>query len=205
MYQDYYQYLQWLQNCVQIQDRRILELERLVRQLSEELKQIKERPAIHVDTIEYKFDQLKVETVEGTLNIGLNPADLQGIEDLAVNDQTPTPPVNPKGQMVRSMAIEEGILNYLETDLPHIITDIQNQLNIEPNEEYFNFIKEDIKKQLPSRIDFHLKAAAEQIRPAANTAALNEQIMNNIKQEIENGVSVFFKNFPNNMKGMKQQ
>ena len=34
--------------------------------------------------MEYKFDQLKVETLEGTLNIGLNPSDLQGIEDFSV-------------------------------------------------------------------------------------------------------------------------
>ena len=34
--------------------------------------------------LEYKFDQLKVETLEGTLNIGLNPSDLQGIEDFSI-------------------------------------------------------------------------------------------------------------------------
>ena len=34
--------------------------------------------------MEYKFDQLKVETLEGTLNIGLNPSDLQAIEDFSV-------------------------------------------------------------------------------------------------------------------------
>ncbi len=38
-----------------------------------------------MEKIEYKFDQLKVESLDGTLNIGLNPSNLkETIEDLAV-------------------------------------------------------------------------------------------------------------------------
>jgi spore germination protein PC len=204
MYQDYSQYIQWLQQCVQSQDRRIAQLEQLIKQMAADIKQLKDKPPIHVGTIEYKFDQLKVETVEGTLNIGLNPADLQGIEDLAIKQTGMNYPVDPKGQMQRSMEIEEAIYNYLETDLPNIITDTQTKLNIQPNEAYLSFIKEDIKKQLPSRIDFHLKAAAAQNRTEENDNVILENIMNAIKQEIHNGVLTFFQHLPENMKGMNQ-
>jgi spore germination protein PC len=205
MYQDYSQYIQWLQQCVQAQERRIAQLEQLVKQMAADLKQLKDKPPIHVGTIEYKFDQLKVETVEGTLNIGLNPSDLQGIEDLAINQAGMNIPVDPKAQMQRSMEIEDSIYNYLETDLPNIITETQMKLNIQPNDAYLSFIKEDIKKQLPSRIDFHLKAAAAQNRTEENDNVIHENILNAIKQEIQNGVLTFFQHLPENMKGMNQQ
>lgn len=205
MYQDNYQYIQWLQNCIQTQEQRIGRLEQLVQQLSNEIKQLKEKPPIQVGTIEYKFDQLKVETVEGTLNIGLNPADLQGIEDFAINNSSINNPVSPKTDMQRAMEIEEAMLQYMEIELPAIITDTQKQLNIEQNEAYLSFIKEDIKKQLPNRIDFHLKAEAPNEPLQENRSAANEQIIHLLKQEIHNGVLVFFEHLPENVKGMKQE
>lgn len=205
MYQDSFQYLQWLQSYVQAQDQRIIALERMIRQMSAELQQMKEKPVIHVDRIDYKFDQLKVETLEGTLNIGLNPSDLQGIEDFAVNNQDIVTPFSPKDQMIRSMEIEETLLNYLETDLPDIIADTQRKLNIEPNEAYLSFIKEDIKKQLPGRIDFHLKGVAANDRSEESIKAGNEKIIQLMKQEIQSGVSVFFNHLPENVKGRKQE
>ena len=66
MHQDYYQYIQWLQSVSNQQGNRLVQLEQLVQQMAVELKQLKEKPPIHIGTIEYKFDQLKVETVEGT-------------------------------------------------------------------------------------------------------------------------------------------
>jgi spore germination protein PC len=204
MYQDYSQYIQWLQQCVQAQERRIAQLEQLVKQMADDIKQLKDKPPIQVGTIEYKFDQLKVETVEGTLNIGLNPSDLQGIEDLAMNQPGMNYPVDPKGQMQRSMEIEETIFNYLETDLPNIITETQTKLNIQTYDAYLSFIKEDIKKQLPSRIDFHLKAAAQN-RTDESENVIFENIINALKQEIQNGVLSFFQHLPENMKGMNQQ
>lgn len=208
MFQNYNQYLQWLHSCLQAQENRINELEKSLRQMAEELKLLKEKPSIQVDTIEYKFDQLKVETLEGTLNIGLNPGELQGIEDFAVNNQTGNSqpsPISPKEQMQRAMEIEEAILMYLETELPAIVEDTQRNLNIQANESsYLTFIKEDIKKQLPTRIDFHLKASATNLRSSANLSDQNQLIIEALKQEIQNGVAVFFKNLPETVKGMNQ-
>lgn len=202
MYQDYYQYFQWMQHCIHKQEQRIAQLEKQVQEMAQELKQMKEKPVIHVDTIEYKFDQLKVETVEGTLNIGLNPSDLQGIEDLAVNKAPEDiPPVHPKAQMMRSMEIEEAMFHYLETDLPDIILMTQNQLNMVPNEAYLSFVKEDIKKQLPGRIDAHLKSFAGNDRNEKDAKSTNQKIINQLKNEIQNGVMAFFQHLLKNMKG----
>lgn len=204
MYQDYSQYLQWLQMCIQAQENRITILEQTIQKMREEMKKLNDKQSIHVDKIEYKFDQLKVETLEGTLNIGLNPSDLSSIEDFAVQNQSLNTPLSPKGQMQRSMKVEEAIYRYLETDLPLLIEDTQRKLNIQSNESYLSFIKQDIIKQLPNRIEFHLKASLAHDRLPENENS-DETIIESLKQEIQNGVFVFLNNLPENVKGMKTE
>ncbi|WP_066367840.1 spore germination protein GerPC [Neobacillus fumarioli] len=201
MYQDIYQYLQWMQNLIQAQENKIASLEQAIFKMREEMKRISEQKTIHVDKIEYNFDQLKVETLEGTLSIGLNPNDLSGIEDFSVQNQSFTGPVSPKMQMQRSMKIEEAIYQYLETDLPRIIEETQERLAMQPNGSYLNFIKEDIMKQLPNRIDEHLKTIAKD--HTIDSSAADDQIIELLKQEIQNGVMAFLSNLPENVKGMK--
>lgn len=203
MYQDYSQYLQWLQRCIQAQEQRILTLENALQKMKEDIKLINDKKAIHIDKIEYKFDQLKVETLEGTLNIGLNPSELAGIEDFAVQNQSLATPLSPKNQMQRSMKIEEAIYRYLETDLPLVVEAVQRELNVQPNDEYLSFVKQDIIKQLPSRIEHHLAANSASSRSSEN-APLDELIIEGLKKEIQNGVMVFFRNLPENLKGMNK-
>ncbi|EKN70285.1 spore germination protein GerPC [Neobacillus bataviensis LMG 21833] len=205
MYQDFYQYLQWLQMCIQAQEKRIAALEQTIQKLSADIAQIGEKPTIHVDRIDYKFDQLKVETLEGTLNIGLNPNDLSGIEDFAVQNQSLKTPFSPKEQMRLSMKIEEAIHGYLETDLPLIVNDAQRNMAIPANESYLSFIKEDIIKQLPTRIDYHLKTNAAKVKPDTNAPPIEEIVIETLKQEIQSGVMVFLNNLPENVKGMKTE
>ncbi|MEH7304749.1 spore germination protein GerPC [Neobacillus drentensis] len=204
MNQDYSQYLQWMQMCIQAQEQRILTLEKTLQKMREDIKQLSERQSIHVDKIEYKFDQLKVETLEGTLNIGLNPSELAGIEDFAVQNQSLTTPISPKNQMQRSMKIEEAIYRYLETDLPPIVEAAQRELNVQPNDEYLSFIKQDIIKQLPSRIEQHLTSNSATSRSSEATRS-DDLIIEALKKEIQNGVNIFFSNLPENLKGMRTE
>lgn len=206
MYQDFYQYLQWLQMCIQAQENRISTLEQTIKKMQEEMKKLSEIKSIHVDKIEYKFDQLKVETLDGTLNIGLNPSDLSSIEEFAVENKGINTPLDPKAMMQRSMKIEEAIYRYLETDLPQIIENTQRQLSILPNESYLSFIKQDIINQMPTRIDYHLKAnRADRGNSDAKKEIDDTSIIEALKQEIQNGVFVFFNNLPEHVKGMKPE
>jgi spore germination protein PC len=203
MYQDYSQLLQWVQITLQSQENRIAALEQTIQKLQEQLKQLKDKPSIQIEKIEYKFDQLKVETLDGTLNIGLNPSDLANIEDFAVENQSLNTPIHPKAQMQRSMKIEESIYQYLETELPVLFMETQNQLNIRLDDSYLDFIKQDILKQLPARIDFHLQSnAALEGEGKQNT---EESIIELIKQEIRKGILIFINHLPENVKGMNSQ
>jgi spore germination protein PC len=200
MYQDYSQFLQWLQMTIQAQENRIAVLEQTIQKMREDMKQLKDKPTIQVEKIEYKFDQLKVETLDGTLNIGLNPSDLANIEDFAVQNQTVSTPISPKVQMQRSMIIEEAIYRYMETDLPALLEETKNELNVQLDESYSSFIKQDIMKQLPTRIDFHLKASSTKDRDSDGNP--EEKIIELLKQEIKRGIVIFINNLPDNVKGL---
>lgn len=203
MFQDYSQLLQWVQLTLHAHENRMAALEQTVQKLQEEIRILKEKPSIQVDKIEYKFDQLKVETLEGTLNIGLNPSDLANIEDFAVQNQSLNTPIHPKAQMQRSMKIEESIYHYLETDLPALFKDIQNQLNVRLDDSYLDFIKQDILKQLPARIEFHIQNTASVEREGEQ--GTEETIIELLKQEIRKGILIFINHLPENVKGMSTQ
>jgi spore germination protein PC len=209
MSQDLYSYLQGMQGYIQTLANRVQRLEQKVTELEDETKQLKSRPPVHIDNIEYKFDQLKVETLEGTLNIGLNPTDLQEeIDEFSVDNKGIYAPnikgtnaSSPKDFMYHSMGIENEMYRYLEQDLPSVINDVQTEKNINLDESYITFIKEDITKQLPKRIDFYLRQENTNI-PEED---LQEHVTTMLKKEIQNGVSVFASNLPENMRGEKKE
>lgn len=192
-----YSYLQEMHRYIQSQEKRIQVLEKKLKDVSQDLQDIKARPPVHVGTIEYKFDQLKVETLEGTLNIGLNPSDLESIEELQVNEKQQGIPFSPKMMMKRSMELEDVIHQYLETDLEPLVERYEEELDIRVGAPYINFIKDDIRKQLPSRIEYYLKQIPVKERSVEELQAIHEQLEDKLKKDIENAVLTFIKNLPN--------
>lgn len=72
------EYLRW-------QTERIRYLEGRIELIAHELELLKRQRGVTIEKIEYNFDQLKVETLEGTLNVGLSPA---GLGDQSLDDAT---------------------------------------------------------------------------------------------------------------------
>ena len=165
-----------------------------------EIAALKERPPVQIGNIEYKFDQLKVETLEGTLNIGLNPTDLDGIDDFSVDQKSVNVPIPPKQLFKRTIEIETALNQYLESDLENIYRSAQTKLGINVDDSYFEFIKNDIKKQLSGRAAQHLQEQSSSERGTELTPQLNEKVIDLLKQEIQNGVFLFLKNLPDNVK-----
>ncbi|MEK5379614.1 spore germination protein GerPC [Niallia sp. FSL W8-0635] len=204
---DFYQYSEKMRHYLQLLEKRIKELEKQVATLTNDITTIKEKPSVHIDRIDYSFDQLKVETLEGTLNIGLNPEDLSNIEELAINPNSPInqphapfyPPIDPKQMMNRSMDIEEEMNQFIQLELPDIIRKKQQELNMHEEESYVSFIQEDITKQMPTRIQYYLQQGANRKQNGRNLS--NEAIIQALKEEMENGVHLFLSHIPDNMRG----
>lgn len=199
MNQNIYQALQSMQAYLYNQDKKIFKLQQQIKTLEKTVTELQNRPPVRVDRMEYKFDQLKVETLEGTLNIGLNPNDLQGIEDFSV--PTKNGPIAPKERMALFTDIETSLEQYLDTNLQSIMEDAGQQLNFQVDDSYREFILQDIKKQLPNRIEYYLN---QPLRSSNETPEQQkEQIFEQMKKEIHYGVLTFLQHLPENMKGTK--
>ncbi len=98
--------------------------------------------------------------------------------------------------------IENSINEYLKDNLPAIVAEAGEQLQFQNADTYHEFILQDIKKQLPNRIEYYLNQPirSEKESPEQYTNHILEQL----RKEIQHGVSVFLQHLPENMKGMKQ-
>lgn len=197
---EFYEYVKKLHLYVQHQSKKISKLEKMAMDLQQEVAALKDRPPVQIGNIEYKFDQLKVETLEGTLNIGLNPSELDGIDDFSVDQKAVNVPTPGKQLFKRTIEIETALYKYLETDLEGIYRDAQAKLGINVDDSYFTFIKEDIRKQLSGRVAAHLKERSSGENGTVISPEMNNQVIDLLKQEIQNGVFLFLKNLPDNVK-----
>lgn len=205
MNNEFYEYLRQLHQLVESQEHRIRALERSVLQMQKEISQLKERPPVHVDRIEYKFDQLKVESLDGTLNIGLNPSDLQGIDEFSVPNQSIKTPSSPKQMFQRTMELEDIVYEYMGNHLPAIFEKTQAKLQTNLDDSYYHFIEEDIKKQIPKRVEHYIREFSSVVIETEDRSRLEKTITDQFHKEMEHGVEVFIKNLPENVKGMKQE
>jgi spore germination protein PC len=186
-----YQYMRELHTFIEMQAKKVMVLEKKLNDLQQEFAKLKERPPVQVGTIEYRFDQLKVESLEGTLNIGLNPSDLEEISDFAVENQGIHTPMSPKKpfKMKRNGNIENEVRQFLESSLPSIYEEAQEKFNFSVDESYYSLIKEDITRQLPHRISAHLDTISTEDRDMDSLR--QQEIVEKIKNEIRQGVFVF--------------
>jgi spore germination protein PC len=184
MWQDYFKqleaYLKWQQQKMQ-------SLEKAVHHLQQQYDELKKKPRTTIEKIEYHFDQLKVETLEGTLNIGLNPATFNEdtIEDFGVPKSTtiipqPTP-------IFRN--IQAAVHAYLQEEGENIIARMEQTYNRSLDPTYRQFILQDIERQIDDRIHFYLQQYNEQGRS-------EEQFIAYLKRDIEYSIETFLKHLP---------
>lgn len=97
---DYQSNASQVHGIIQKQTQQIMMLEKRLNELQQEMQMIKDKPTTNIERIDYQFDQLKIERLEGTLNIGLNPSDPNSVQNFEVG-QTTTPGI---GMMRQEMA-----------------------------------------------------------------------------------------------------
>ncbi|WP_409294778.1 spore germination protein GerPC [Peribacillus sp. SCS-26] len=176
-------YFMQLQGYLEYQDKRIRELECALQSLSEEVMKMKEKPAVNVERIEYRFDQLKVETLDGTLNIGLNPNELQNMDEFKVNSQDINPPyLFPERDAVIDN-IRSNLEVYMNTELAENLSRAGADKGL-MDPSYIDLLKDDIRGQLPQRISQYLDAAPPQERSPDQLPQLAAKITERLKGDI---------------------
>jgi spore germination protein PC len=97
--------------------------------------------------------------------------------------------------------IESSIEQYLDTNLQSIMEDAGQRLNFQVDDSYREFIFQDIKKQLPNRIEYYLNQPHRSENESPEQQ--KERIFEQMKKEIHYGVLTFLQHLPKNMKGTK--
>ncbi|GEN35465.1 spore germination protein GerPC [Aneurinibacillus danicus] len=180
---------QFRDEVVSKQQMSINQLSTIVQQLQSEISSLKKQHPVIVEKMEYKFDQLKVETLEGTLNIGITPNGFGEIEEFSTNDQTVEDmPIYP--QHSRFQQIKNHIDNYLHSELPKEIRVMERRQKYKVNEEFRQFIIEDIKKQVDQRIHHYLNQMNTDATDN-DSGTIEQTVIKKVKKDIRSGIESY--------------
>lgn len=192
------QQIKQLQDIVEKQSKQILTLEEILKSMQQEIIQIKSKPSMNIERIEYKFDQLKVETLEGTLNIGLTPGSSGEIEDFVVTQNNLEVPVQHRNQQL-SKEIEKELLNHLNKNGANKIKEIAKQQGRSLEEHYYDFMIQDVSKQLPQRINHTLNnLTTEAIQKGYSDEKIQELTLAQLRGDMDKAFAAFIQNLPKN-------
>jgi spore germination protein PC len=188
---DYSQsYLQQLFEQLRRQAGKIAEMDRELQRLNGELNAMKEKRTIHVERIEYKFDQLKIETLEGTLNIGISPGVGKQIEDLSIAGQTVVSADSENGDSENGggddgafMRIKEQIDRYLATGCLQDLQRLEAEHRIVLGTEYKDEMIKDIRRQIDQRIAHYLGSGGRG-GGSADVQAIVQAVVEKVKGDI---------------------
>jgi spore germination protein PC len=192
---DIMNYLQQLHQYIQRQDQIIQQLNETVRDLKSDVGEIKKQPHTNIEKIEYKFDQLKVEHLDGTLNIGLNPTDPGQIDNFDVQQGGMN--VNGVQQQLREQLFQqcsEEVNQFLNEDCIRLIEDAEHQYDLRLDDPHRRHIIEDIRKQIDSRIQYYLNS-----QPLSEQDSLldkKQDTIRQVKKDVENSINHFLNHLP---------
>lgn len=202
-YHELMTYISKLNNWAQSQYNQITEMNRVIRQLEEnvanlekEVQTLKERASTSIGRIEYKFDQLKVETLEGTLNIGLTPSGQGTIDEFAVDNNEMNVPTVQQEFSGLTNSIRSQINNYLKNECHETFNQLEARYNCQLNNQYREFITNDIQRQIDERIKFHINQNASNLQDPRKIGNTEQDILRKIKKEIVSSIESFIQNLP---------
>ncbi len=197
MEQELLRLIHGLMHQVKWQEGKLQEMHLLMKRLEQDIGQLKEQRINKIDKVEYNFDQLKVEKLEGTLNIGLTPADQGEIGQMAVEGKAPyTGSVqtgsDPSDQLDLAPLFMD-LDHYLHRELPELIVQMENryQINLEP--EYRKMMQDDIKRQMDARVQTYVGQYKKNNYPV-NKEEMKTWVMGKIRNDVEEGVRIHCEN-----------
>lgn len=195
---EFFYYLSQFDSYLRSQQQQIRRMRAELNELQNQVKEFREKPTTNIERIEYKFDQLKIETLEGTLNIGLTPngmPDSEPFEQFSVG-QTSNSTHLPILQQYPDLypRLQKELQHFLSHDCQHLIDESAKKYNINLDGPHKNFIIQDIERQLEERIHNYLKQSAH-LRNA-NEETIEEHILGEVKKDISNAIDIFIKHLP---------
>ena len=197
-----------VQQTIQGLEHTVAELQKQIKQLHDRLEAAEAKPSYNIESIEYHFDQLKVEQLDGTLNIGMSaPAAMGGL----VGDKKPIEQLSipQKGQYTKNVAekaaykpqiydnIISNMKNYLGNEGFSRLQMLENEYRIMLDPHHRRIIIEDIEKQLPGRIRFYVEMLTSQPQQRLSDEQLQQEVLNKTKHDSEIAMQTYLKQLQN--------
>ncbi|WP_158602184.1 spore germination protein GerPC [Cohnella endophytica] len=135
-----------------------LKLQQMTDQLTRMQKQLDElssKPPLHV---EYHFDQLKVNRLEGTLNVGMSPQGMPGIESFEAPDPSCfkiNAPDQAKEPPIRELQAE--MTAEMDTKSPAMLFEMERQFDVSLDADERQKVLADVKRQLNERVHYYAR------------------------------------------------
>jgi spore germination protein PC len=173
-----------------MQQERLDRLDQAIRQLGEQISALLEKPGTSIERIEYHFEQLKVDRLEGTLNIGITPETGGTIEDFAAGALTAQDLKVEKQQPAGSFTrIRERVLRFLTEDGIREIREREERFGKEVGEGFDQVMVEDLRKQVDDRIYEYLRrhSLSPQAEGEEGTEReIADKVIRDIRQALDN-------------------
>ncbi|MBB6635565.1 spore germination protein GerPC [Cohnella thailandensis] len=186
----------WFQKCQYLEQQLQQALLR-IEAMQKEINDLKSRPPIHV---EYNFDQLKVSRLDGTLNIGLTPQAMQGVDSFEVPApgmwSAPSQPEDEAAPRIRELQQEAAA--YMEREAPAVIARMSEEMNANVDVQHSRMIIDDVKSQLNERVHYYARKAPY---PATGTEEERNNwrtgIMEKTMKDVGTAIRRYLGNFAN--------
>ncbi|MGM1044619.1 spore germination protein PC [Paenibacillus uliginis N3/975] len=178
-------YIQQLFHELKAQSEKLGQMEQLLQQLRKDVDGLMSKSQTHIERVDYHFDLLKIEKLEGTLNIGMNSNDGKNLEDITVNGQSMEQiQKNPdQSEMIRS--IEQPVLSYLQDEIPELIRVMARERKIQIDSPYTHMIIDDVRRQINDRILIYLEKIQTDEEEIRNKDYIRTTVIEHMKRDIE--------------------
>ncbi|WP_214629940.1 spore germination protein GerPC [Paenibacillus agaridevorans] len=187
-----------------------LQIERLEAQLSQlqnKISMLEAKPSYNVESIQYRFDQLKVERLEGTLNIGMtlpggeaadSTTGTGEVEQFTVGDQPNYYPVQqPMGTQQAEgpfRALAGRLDGYMASEGERRLLSQEMELGMQLDPHHRRIVLEDVRKQLPARIKHYInQLSKEEQENLSNPGAMTERIFERTKRDAEAAIGAYMR------------
>jgi len=183
----YLNHIQQLFGCLRSQSEQLSRMEQMLKEMRNEINQLQQGNQKTADHVEYNFDLLKIEKLEGTLNIGLTPSDGKTLENITVNGQSAEQLQNEGAGGELYSNIHQQVSHHLEHAVPTLIKRMIPQSNHVLGNPYAEVMIEDIRKQLGDRISVYLQEYHNN-SSVMNDIEVEQTIANQMKKEIDQAI-----------------
>lgn len=186
-------YVQQVFNALRVQAEKIQLLEKQLQDLKGDVESIKNNKTASIGPINYHFEQLKIEKLEGTLNIGITPNEGNNLDEAMINGK---PIGEQEGETTTALAdkIRPEILKYVQEEVPSQFSRIEKEQNLSIDEKYIQMVTQDLLNQMDGRINEYVSQlpAAEEGRGYTDeeSASIVEQIKRDIVTAVDRHLEI---------------